>query len=211
MHHTLKIRQFTEEQAYEPIWHAMQTFTDTRDTETEDELWLLNHTPVFTQGRAGKAEHILNPSAIPIIPIDRGGQVTYHGPGQLMAYTLLNLERLGLNTRDFVVNLEQVIIALLKDYNITAYGKREAPGVYVAEAKIASIGLRVRKNCSYHGLALNVAMDLTPFQSINPCGYAGLQVTQIAHFVPSIELLAVQSNFIRHFMQQFCYTAANYC
>ncbi|WP_269530929.1 lipoyl(octanoyl) transferase LipB [Chitinimonas sp. BJYL2] len=171
---------------YEPTWRAMQTFTDERGTGTPDELWLLEHPPVFTQGQAGKPEHVLQLSNIPIVPIDRGGQVTYHGPGQLVVYLLVDLSRRKLGVREFVRRIEQAIIELLADFNIAAYGKVDAPGVYVqrdgVEAKIASLGLRIRNGKSYHGLALNVAMDLTPFGYINPCGYAGLAVTQLSDF-----------------------------
>jgi len=158
----------------------MQQFTDQRDASTVDEIWLLEHEAVFTQGRAGKAEHLLAPGDIPVVQSDRGGQITYHGPGQLMVYTLLDIDRLGLGIRSLVLALEQAVIACLADYGISARGRRDAPGVYVKNAKIASLGLRVRKGCSYHGLALNVNMDLAPFERINPCGYRGLEMTQIS-------------------------------
>ncbi|UXY17346.1 lipoyl(octanoyl) transferase LipB [Chitiniphilus purpureus] len=174
-------------QPYEPTWHAMQRFTDARGSGTQDEIWLLEHPPVFTLGQGGKPEHILRRGAIPIVRIDRGGQVTYHGPGQLMAYTLLDLRRLGLGIRELVRRLENSVIALLADYDIAAYGKVDAPGVYVRdaageEAKIAALGLRIRNGCCFHGLCLNVAMDLSPYDAINPCGYQGLRVTQLADF-----------------------------
>ncbi len=172
---------------YLPTFEAMQAFTSQRGASTPDELWLLEHPPVFTQGLAGKPEHILSQSAIPIVQIDRGGQVTYHGPGQLIAYLLLDLRRHKLGVRDLVRLLENSVIAVLADEGITAYGKVDAPGVYVMlhregfdfEAKIASLGLRIKNGCCYHGLALNVSMDLAPFQQINPCGYQGLQVTRM--------------------------------
>ncbi|MBX9705056.1 MAG: lipoyl(octanoyl) transferase LipB [Gammaproteobacteria bacterium] len=164
---------------YQSAWQQMRDFTDARTDTTPDEIWLLQHPPVFTQGQAGKAEHLLNPGDIPVIQTDRGGQVTYHGPGQLVAYTLIDIERAGLNTRQLVQKLEQALIALLAEYKITAHTKSGAPGVYVNDAKIASIGLRVRNGCSYHGLALNIDMDLEPFGRINPCGYAGMAVTQL--------------------------------
>jgi lipoyl(octanoyl) transferase len=168
---------------YEPTWRAMQALTDARGADTPDELWLLEHPPVFTQGQAGKPEHVLQVTDIPIVPIDRGGQVTYHGPGQLVGYLMVDLSRRKLGVREFVRRIEQSLIDLLADLGITAYGKVDAPGVYVntagVEAKIASLGLRIRNGKSYHGLALNVAMDLTPFSYINPCGYAGLAVTQL--------------------------------
>ncbi len=173
--------------AYLPTFEAMQAFTVNRDATTPDELWLLEHPPVFTQGLAGKAEHILQSSTIPVVQIDRGGQVTYHGPGQLVAYLLLDLRRHKLGVRDLVRLLENSVIGVLADEGITAYGKVDAPGVYVQmksalgeyEAKIASLGLRIKNGCCYHGLALNVSMDLAPFAFINPCGYQGLQVTRM--------------------------------
>ena len=172
---------------YLPTFEAMQAFTLNRDASTPDELWLLEHPPVFTQGLAGKPQHILQNSDIPIVQIDRGGQVTYHGPGQLVAYLLLDLRRHKLGVRDLVRLLENSVIAVLADEGIAAYGKVDAPGVYIHrktevgefEAKIASLGLRIKNGCCYHGLALNVSMDLTPFSLINPCGYQGLQVTRM--------------------------------
>ncbi len=165
---------------YEPTWRKMQKFTDQRNADTADELWLLEHPPVFTQGMNGKPEHLLKPGTIPVIKIDRGGQVTYHGPGQLIVYLLIDIKRLGLGIRAMVERIEAAIIRLLADDTIEAHGRRDAPGVYVEEAKIAALGLRVRRGCTFHGLALNVNMDLSPFQQINPCGYAGMQVTQLA-------------------------------
>jgi lipoyl(octanoyl) transferase len=164
---------------YEPTWHAMQAFTDARDESTPDELWFLEHDAVFTQGLNGKAEHLLAPGDIPVIRIDRGGQVTYHGPGQLVMYALVDLRRLRIGVRELVVALEGAVIALAARHGIHAAGRREAPGVYVGTRKLASIGLRVRRGCSYHGLALNVDMDLEPFGRINPCGMAGLAMTQL--------------------------------
>jgi len=158
----------------------MKAFTATRTASTLDEIWLVEHPPVFTQGLAGKPEHVLTPGEIPVVPVDRGGQVTYHGPGQVVIYPLLDLKRAKLGVRAIVSALEQATIGLLADYGITAYAKPDAPGVYVNEAKIASLGLRVRRGCCYHGLSLNVAMDLTPFARINPCGYAGLAMTQLS-------------------------------
>uniref|UniRef100_A0A486XLG7 Octanoyltransferase n=1 Tax=Rheinheimera sp. BAL341 TaxID=1708203 RepID=A0A486XLG7_9GAMM len=165
-------------QDYTTVWQAMQQFTDQRNANTLDELWLLEHHSVFTQGQAGKEEHLLFPGEIPVVKVDRGGQVTYHGPGQLVVYVLLDLKRRALGVRSLVTLLEQVLISLLAQYGITAYAKPDAPGVYVNDAKIASLGLRVRKGCTFHGLALNVAMDLSPFARINPCGYAGMQMVQ---------------------------------
>lgn len=163
-------------QDYLPIWQAMQDFTENRDQDTPDELWLVEHPPVFTQGQAGKAEHILAPGDIPVVQVDRGGQVTYHGPGQQMLYVLLDIKRCKLGVRHLVTALEECIVAVLKPFGIEAYPKADAPGVYVDESKVCSIGLRIRKGCSFHGLALNVNMDLGPFQRINPCGYAGMQM-----------------------------------
>ncbi|MFI8384035.1 lipoyl(octanoyl) transferase LipB [Pseudomonas sp. NPDC079086] len=165
---------------YQPTWHAMQRFTETRDMETPDEIWLLEHSPVFTQGQAGKAEHVLFPGDIPVVQVDRGGQVTYHGPGQLVAYLLLDVRRSGIGVRELVSRIERSLIDLLASYGVSANAKPDAPGVYVNGAKIASLGLRIRNGRSFHGLALNVDMDLQPFQRINPCGYAGMAMTQLA-------------------------------
>jgi lipoyl(octanoyl) transferase len=169
---------------YAPTLTAMRNFTDTRGHDTPDELWLLQHPPVFTQGQAGKAHHLLAPGDIPVLQVDRGGQVTYHGPGQWVAYLLLDLRRRGLGVRALVTLIEQAIIALLAEYGIESAARPDAPGVYVADAKIASLGLRVRRGCSYHGLALNVDMDLEPFRRINPCGHEGLEVTSMARLLP---------------------------
>ena len=165
--------------AYEPTWHAMQHFTQNRDADSADEIWLLEHPRVFTQGQAGKAEHVLAAGDIPVVQVDRGGQVTYHGPGQLIAYILVDVRRSDQGVRDLVTAIENSLIELLSQYAVQAQARPDAPGVYVAEKKIASLGLRIRRGCSFHGLALNVAMDLQPFQRINPCGYAGLQMTQL--------------------------------
>lgn len=165
--------------SYEPTWHAMQRFTQNRDADTADEIWLLEHPRVFTQGQAGKVEHILAAGDIPVVQVDRGGQVTYHGPGQLVAYTLVDVRRAGQGVRDLVTAIENSLIDLLGQYDVLAQAKPDAPGVYVGDKKIASLGLRIRRGCSFHGLALNVDMDLQPFQRINPCGYAGLQMTQL--------------------------------
>lgn len=164
--------------AYVPVWQQMQAFTAQRQQNTQDELWVVEHFPIFTLGRNGKAEHVLAPREIPVLPIDRGGQVTYHGLGQLVIYLLLDIRRRELGVRELVVKIEQAIIQLLANYGVNAVGDRAAPGVYVDGRKIAALGLRVTKGYTYHGLSLNVAMGLEPFQRINPCGYAGLQVTQ---------------------------------
>ncbi|MBM5811268.1 MAG: lipoyl(octanoyl) transferase LipB [Gammaproteobacteria bacterium] len=165
---------------YEPVWREMQDFTAARGPDTPDEIWFLEHRPVFTLGVSGRAEHLLAPGDIPVVRIDRGGQVTYHGPGQLVVYPLLDLRRLRLGVRDLVIALEESVMALAEQYGIAAAGSRAAPGVYVGARKLASVGLRIRRGCSFHGLSLNVAMDLAPFQRINPCGYAGLEMTQLA-------------------------------
>tara|TARA_R110002167_G_scaffold34998_6_gene111765 strand:- start:690 stop:1337 length:648 start_codon:yes stop_codon:yes gene_type:complete len=167
-------------QAYLPIWQAMQDFTNNRDATTVDEIWLVEHHGVFTQGQAGKEEHLLMPGDIPVVKVDRGGQVTYHGPGQQMMYVLLNLKRNKLGVRTLVTALEECVVNTLNEYAINAYPKADAPGVYVDGKKVCSIGLRIRKGCSFHGLALNVNMDLSPFKRINPCGYAGLEMVDCA-------------------------------
>ena len=170
-------------QPYEPVWRAMQHFTETRTEAIADELWVLQHPSVFTQGQAGKAEHLLAPGDIPVIQIDRGGQVTYHGPGQLVIYLLINVRRASVGVRELVSLIEAAIIDTLASFKIEAAARADAPGVYVGDAKIAQLGLRIRRGCSYHGLSLNVAMDLSPFSRINPCGYAGLAVTQLIDLV----------------------------
>ncbi|QIZ77593.1 lipoyl(octanoyl) transferase LipB [Ferrimonas lipolytica] len=175
--HTLIVRELGLQQ-YQPIWQAMQQFTDNRNDDTPDELWLVEHAPVFTQGQAGKAEHLLNTGDIPVVPVDRGGQVTYHGPGQLVAYPLLNIKRRNLGVRNLVTEIEQSIVDLLAKHGIESAPRCDAPGVYVGDDKICSLGLRIRKGCSFHGLALNVNMDMSPFLRINPCGYAGMNMTQ---------------------------------
>ena len=170
-------------QPYEPVSQAMHDFTDMRDDTTPDEIWLVEHLPVFTQGQAGKAEHLLMTGDIPVIQSDRGGQVTYHGPGQQVMYVLLNLKRRKLGVRELVTLLEQTVVNTLAEYGIDAHPRADAPGVYVGEMKICSLGLRIRKGCSFHGLALNINIDLTPFQRINPCGYAGMEMTQMRQWV----------------------------
>jgi lipoyl(octanoyl) transferase len=173
---------------YEPTLQAMRDFTDSRDADSPDQLWLLQHPRVFTQGMAGKAEHVLAPGDIPVIQVDRGGQVTYHGPGQWVLYLMVDLRRHQLGVRDLVDLIENSIVVLLARYGIEAVPRPKAPGVYVAGEKIAALGLRVRRGCSYHGLSLNVDMDLEPFQRINPCGYQGLQVTSMARLLPDTRL-----------------------
>ncbi|MCP1672972.1 lipoyl(octanoyl) transferase [Natronocella acetinitrilica] len=173
---------------YEPTWRAMQAFTDDRGPDTPDEIWLVEHPPVFTLGLAGKPEHVLAPGDIPVVNVDRGGQVTYHGPGQVVIYPLLDMRRRRLGVRQLVTLLEETVVALLADYGITAYPRPDAPGVYVDDAKIAALGLRIRRGASYHGVALNVAMDLEPFSRINPCGHAGMQVIQVRDLTPDATL-----------------------
>jgi len=164
---------------YEPTWRQMQQFTDTRTAETPDEIWFLEHPPVFTLGMNASRDHVLTPGDIPVVQIDRGGQVTYHGPGQLVVYPLVDLRRAGLGVRDLVTALERSIIELVAEFGVIAEARRDAPGVYVAGRKLASVGIRIRRHSSYHGLALNVQLDLGPFQRINPCGYQGLEMTQL--------------------------------
>ena len=176
------------EQPYLETWEAMKSFTASRGAATPDELWLLEHPRVYTQGQAGKAEHILAPGDIPVILVDRGGQVTYHGPGQLVVYLMIDLTRHRLGIRSLVDVIEQAIVRTLAGMGVTAAPRPDAPGVYVEQAKIASLGLRVRRGCSFHGLALNVAMDMEPFRRINPCGYAGMAMCQVSDFVPGVSV-----------------------
>ncbi len=196
-------------QPYEPVWRAMQAFTEQRDDNTVDELWFVEHDPVFTQGQAGKAEHVLAPGDIPVIKIDRGGQVTYHGPGQLVVYLLLDVRRSGSGPRKIVSAIEQAIIKTLEGYGIEAYAKPEAPGVYIDEAKIAALGLRFRKMKSYHGLSFNIDMDTEPFDRINPCGYEGLQVAQLNDFVEKVEWNEVSSRLLECLMTELGYNKAH--
>ncbi len=184
----------------------MTDFTNQRTPDTIDQLWLVEHPPVFTQGQAGKAEHLLFPGDIPVVQSDRGGQVTYHGPGQLVAYPLLDLRRLKIGVRELVTSIEQTIVATLTYYGIESAAKPDAPGVYVNGDKIASLGLRVRRGCSFHGLALNVAMDLAPFQRINPCGYQGLAMTQMKDLLPNPPTLEdVQTQLVAEFARKLGY------
>ncbi|MCE0800075.1 lipoyl(octanoyl) transferase LipB [Buttiauxella sp. A2-C1_F] len=197
---TIQIRQLGL-QPYEPISQAMHDFTDTRDETTADEIWLVEHERVFTQGQAGKAEHVLVPGDIPVIQSDRGGQVTYHGPGQQVMYVLLNLKRRKLGVRELVTILEQTVVNTLAEFQIDAYPRADAPGVYVDGRKICSLGLRIRKGCSFHGLALNIDMDLSPFLRINPCGYAGLEMTQVSSLRAGTSLEDVQPLLINKFIE----------
>ncbi|MEH6358537.1 MAG: lipoyl(octanoyl) transferase LipB [Pseudomonadales bacterium] len=193
-------------QPYEQVWQRMKAFTDARSDTTTDEIWLLQHEPVFTLGQAGKAEHLLSPGDIPIIKSDRGGQVTYHGPGQLIGYLMINLRRRGLGVRKLVTEIEQALIGLLAELGIDAQVRDKAPGVYVANKKIASLGLRVRKNCTFHGLSLNMAMDLSPFSRINVCGYEGLQVTQLSDLLSDVNEVLISELLIKHLENRLGYT-----
>ena len=181
-----------QRQPYDPVWRRMQAFTDARDATTPDELWLVEHPPVFTQGQAGLAEHLLMPGDIPVVQVDRGGQVTYHGPGQLVAYPLLDLERRGIGVRELVQRIERAMLGVLAGHGLEGRVVAGRPGVYVGNAKIASLGLRVRRGCCYHGLAFNVDMDLEPFARINPCGYRGQPMTDLARLVPGVTMAAVK-------------------
>jgi len=192
---TILIRQLGLK-PYEPVSQAMHDFTDTRDDTTRDEIWLVEHPSVFTQGQAGKAEHVLVAGDIPVIQSDRGGQVTYHGPGQQVMYVLLNLRRRKLGVRELVTILEQTVVNTLAEIGIEAYPRPDAPGVYVEGRKICSLGLRIRKGCSFHGLALNIDMDLSPFLRINPCGYAGLEMTQVKDLKPGMTVADIQPRLV---------------
>ncbi len=196
---------------YEPTWRAMQRFTDERDAATVDEIWLLEHPPVFTLGLNAKREHVLTPGDIPVMQIDRGGQVTYHGPGQLVVYPLIDLKRSGLAVRQLVTALENAVVSYAAEVGVTARASRAAPGVYVDGAKLASVGLRVRRGSSYHGLALNVTLDLEPFRRINVCGYPGLGVTRLADLVPGCDMDSAARGLVPHLLEQLgfgaCYSA----
>lgn len=197
---------------YQETWHKMQDFTDNRHADTIDEIWLVEHPPVFTQGQAGKPEHLLQNSDIPVVQSDRGGQITYHAPGQLVMYVLIDIRRhQNLNVRQLVTALEQSIVKTLADYGIEGYPKADAPGVYIDGKKICSLGLRIRKGCSFHGLAFNINMDLTPFHYINPCGYAGLEMCQLADFIEKKDatLDNVSPKLIRHFAKLLGYNVTN--
>lgn len=187
---------------YEPVWRAMQAFTDKRDATTRDEIWVVEHPPVYTLGLNGRREHVLAPGDIPIVPCDRGGQVTYHGPGQIVVYVLLALRRRSLGVRRLVSLLENTVIALLAEHGVAAVARPDAPGVYVEGRKVAALGLRVRRGCSYHGLSLNVDMDLAPFQGINPCGYQGLEVTQLKDLGIDLTLTEAGSALLAHLNDQ---------
>lgn len=206
---SLVIRQLNT-MDYSQVWHAMKSFTDNRDETIADELWLVEHPAVFTQGQAGKAEHLLVPGDIEVVKVDRGGQVTYHGPGQQVIYFMINLRRKKIGVRQLVTLIENSIVAALADYNITAYAKADAPGVYVDEKKVASLGLRVRKGCSFHGLAINVNMDLSPFLRINPCGYAGLEMVQTADLKGPQDTASASTALVKHLITLLDATDVSY-
>lgn len=200
-------------QDYQEIWHKMQDFTDNRNAETIDEVWLVEHYPVFTQGQAGKPEHLLQSGAIPLVQSDRGGQITYHGPGQQVMYVLIDIRRhQNLNVRQLVTALEQSVVRALADYAIEGYSKVDAPGVYIDGKKICSLGLRIRKGCSFHGLAFNINMDLQPFHYINPCGYAGLEMCQLADFIGRDEAVLdkVSPKLVNHLAELLGYNLTKF-
>jgi len=192
-------------QEYEPVYQQMLDFTEQRDKNTPDEIWLLEHKPVYTLGKNGKAHHVLNPANIPLVQVDRGGQVTYHGPGQLIAYLLIDIRRRNFGVRHVVSAMENTLVNLLAEYGIEAYAKPDAPGVYIGEKKIAALGLRIRKGCSYHGLSFNLDMDTNPFNGINPCGYEGLQVTQLRDYSVEINQQAIKQNLLKYLMLHLSY------
>ncbi len=186
---------------YEPVWRAMQQFTDTRSPQTPDEIWFTEHPPVFTLGLNASREHLLSPGDIPVVQIDRGGQVTYHGPGQLMIYPLIDLKRAGLGIRNLITGLEQSVVDLLAEFSIDGFSRADAPGVYVKGQKVASVGLRVRRGASYHGMALNVDLDLEPFSRINPCGMRELTVTDLRHLDVEIDLSSAAGQLLEHLLR----------
>jgi lipoyl(octanoyl) transferase len=192
-------------QDYQTCWQSMQKFTNERNETTQDEIWLVEHPAVFTQGQSGKPEHVLNPGSIPIVQVDRGGQVTYHGPGQLVAYVLVDLKRKKLNVREIVTVLEKSVVQCLADYDIHAAARADAPGVYVDNKKICSVGLRIRRGCTFHGLALNVNMDLEPFSRINPCGYPELKMTQISDFKNPIDVSTTGEQLVAYLIENLRY------
>lgn len=202
---TLIVRQLGL-QPWAPVSLAMHQFTDQRDDATPDEIWLVEHHPIFTQGQAGKSEHLLMPGDIPVVQSDRGGQVTYHGPGQQVMYVMVNLKRRKVGVRQLVTAIEQTVVETLAQLGVSASARPDAPGVYVDGKKICSLGLRIRNGCSFHGLALNVAMDLTPFLRINPCGYAGLEMTQLSQLKPTVHMADVKPLLIENFARQLAIT-----
>ncbi|WP_050934966.1 lipoyl(octanoyl) transferase LipB [Vibrio harveyi] len=209
MQHQLVVKRLGR-QDYEPVWKAMHEFTDQRTDDTPDEVWLVEHNPVFTQGQAGKAEHLINTGDIPVVQSDRGGQGTYHGPGQLVAYFLINLRRKKLGVRDLVTHIENLVINTLKAYNIDSAARPDAPGVYVGGKKICSLGLRIRKGGSFHGLALNVNMDLGPFLRINPCGYEGMEMVQVSQVGGPEDIEAVEKQLIQELVTLLDYEQVDF-
>jgi lipoyl(octanoyl) transferase len=195
-------------QSYEPVWHAMQHFTDTRTASTADEIWFTQHSPVFTLGLNSAPEHLLATGDIPVVQVDRGGQVTYHGPGQLMIYPLIDIRRAGLGVRDLVTALEQSVVDLAHDYGIEAAARADAPGVYVEGAKLASVGLRIRRGASFHGMALNVNVDIEPFSRINPCGFSNLEITDFSRLGAESELIRVRDAVLPHLLKYLRLTDA---
>ncbi len=208
---TLTVRWLGQSE-YEPTWRAMQDYTASRGPDSADELWLLEHPAVFTQGQAGKAEHLLAPGDIPVVQVDRGGQVTYHGPGQLVGYVLLDLKRLGIGVRALVTAIEESVVALLGEYGVSAAPRADAPGVYLDNgAKIAQVGLRVRRGCSFHGLSLNLDMDLSAFDRINPCGHAGMAVTDLATTLgQAVDLAGIGQRLAEIFREALGYSACDH-
>jgi lipoyl(octanoyl) transferase len=194
----IQIRHLPGLHDYETIWRAMRQMTDERTDSTIDEIWTLQHPPIFTQGQNGKSEHLLSPTSIPVIRVDRGGQITYHGPGQLVVYFLIDMKRKKFNVREIVSILEQSVISLLAEYHISAENRCKAPGVYVDNKKICSVGLRIRRGCTFHGLALNVAMDLGPFSHINPCGFSGLEMTQMSSHHSLVDIQTTAYKLVSH-------------
>lgn len=198
--------KFLGRQDYLPVWEKMHQFTDERDENTADQVWIVEHNPVFTQGQAGKEEHVLNAGDIPIVKSDRGGQVTYHGPGQMVVYFLLNLRRKGIGVRELVTHIESLVIQTLADLGIQSAARPDAPGVYVEDKKICSLGLRIRRGCSFHGLALNIDMDLSPFLRINPCGYAGMEMVQVADFTTQEQRANLEQVLVTHLTKLLGYS-----
>jgi lipoyl(octanoyl) transferase len=197
-------------QPYQDTWEAMKALTADRDNTVTDELWCLQHPRIYTQGQAGKPEHILAPGDIPVVQVDRGGQVTYHGPGQLVIYPLISLTRRKLGVRTLVTEIEQAIVRTLAGLGIESAARADAPGVYVGNAKIASLGLRIRRGCSFHGLALNVDMDLEPFRRINPCGYTGLAMCQVRDFVPDADVADIEQRLVSELISGLNFSAVDY-
>lgn len=193
--------RFRGRQEYVPLWHEMQAFTDARDADTADEIWFVEHPPVFTMGLNASDEHLLAPGDIPVVQIDRGGQVTFHGPGQLMIYPLIDIRRANIGVRTLVCALEKSVVDLMAEHNITAIARRDAPGVYVDSDKLASVGLRIRRGASFHGMALNVDVDLEPFTRINPCGYADLEMTDMRRLGVELDLESVSRQLLPHFLR----------